>query len=153
MRIVRWRLVTSRKPGAFISHAAIARLRWPRSESPPQETWYNWRAAMATPTRQIRRVTLPLDKLVEFIDRQTTLLTNTRLHNAQTDIRSKRVVLYIESDTDHPVPLDLILDWDEIFGTIPCAVCGQLTPVERIVTCTECSSKLLALKDEPSLSL
>ena len=81
-----------------------------------------------------------MERLVQFLDRQSDLLNRPRLHTAQADVRHKKLVLYIESDTSHPVPMDLPLNWDEIFGVIPCQVCGQATPVEDITVCKRCGA-------------
>lgn len=100
--------------------------------------------------RQIRRLKVPLQKLVDYLDRQTGLLTNTRLHTAQADARQKVLIIYVESDSDHPVSLDLDLDWEEIFGTIPCLSCGKMTHVEHITVCSNCARPKLPVDHSDS---
>ena len=90
--------------------------------------------------RQIRRVEMPLGMLVAFLDRQSDLLNSPRLHTAQADARHGKLILYIESTSSHPVPMDLDLNWEEIFGTIPCASCGTPTTVENITVCKNCAT-------------
>ncbi len=90
--------------------------------------------------RQVRRVLMPSAKLMEFLSRRAPQeFVEARLLEMNADVRTGRVILHIETKTDelldensHPRPLDHELDWDEIFGVIPCEVCGEPTPVEEI---------------------
>ena len=94
---------------------------------------------------------MPLEALVQFLDRKTDMISRPRLHTAIADVRHKVLVLFIESDTAHPVSMNLELDWNEIFGVIPCEVCGKDTPVESITVCRTCgASHPAAKKDDTS---
>lgn len=99
---------------------------------------------MPPPTRQLRKVVLPLTKLIEYLDRRTNELTNAKLHHANYDQDSGRMFLYIESEHGKPVPADVPMNWDEIFGTIPCEVSGERTFVDDITVSRAAADKLQA---------
>jgi hypothetical protein len=90
--------------------------------------------------RQVRRVILPTQKLFSFLCRRAPAeFVRAKLLELHSDVRTNQLILHIETQTDvvmdeagHPVPLDHTLDWDEVFGIIPCEVSGEPTPVEDI---------------------
>jgi hypothetical protein len=90
--------------------------------------------------KQVRRVVMPSAKLMEFLGRRAPQeFVQAKLLELHSDVRTGQVILHIDTKTDqvmddagHPVPLDHELNWDEIFGIIPCAASGEMTPVENI---------------------
>jgi hypothetical protein len=78
--------------------------------------------------------------LTEYLVRTSPeALPQARLLEIHSDVRTRRVILHLETKTDqvkdeagHPVPLDHAVNWDEVFGVIPCEASGEMTPVEDI---------------------
>jgi hypothetical protein len=90
--------------------------------------------------RQARRVVLPVAMLTEYLVRTAPeALPQARLLEIHSDVRTRCVILHLETKTDqvrdeagHPVPLDHAVNWDEVFGVIPCEASGEMTQVEDI---------------------
>lgn len=88
---------------------------------------------------------MPLQLLIEYIDRRTHELTDAIIHDVKADDRTKRLYLHIETKTDengHMLPFDFDLDWNEIFGVIPCEVSGEAYPVEEITVSRAAAQKM-----------
>jgi len=75
---------------------------------------------------------MPIQSLIEYLDRRTHELTKARIHHANVDTHGKMFYLYVESEHDKPVPVDLSLDWKEIFGDVVCEITGEPTFVDDI---------------------
>lgn len=114
--------------------------------------------------RQIRRVVMPLQLLVEYIDRRTRELTDARVHHAQVDEAGRILYLYIETAVGEPKPVDIDMDWNDMLGLSSCDVCGKPCPVENLTICKDalpvvqaalergefrCPNRMKALPDPP----
>lgn len=90
--------------------------------------------------RQQRRCRLPIGKLVDYIDRRTKELRGAIIHHVNADHNS--LYLYLDSLTGDPVPLEFNIDWEAIFGDVPCAVTGKKTFVDDVVVSKEGKQRL-----------
>lgn len=86
--------------------------------------------------RQLRRVEVPLAMLVQYIDRRTEELADAKIHHAQVDDSGHKLFLYIETAVEAPLQQTIKLDWQQIFGIIPCEGCARPCPVEDITVCS-----------------
>lgn len=97
---------------------------------------------------------MPVQKLVEFLDRKTDQLTNARIHHAAVEPKGPRMFLYIETEDPRPEnTLDIKLDWNEIFGDVPCAVTGIPTFVDQITVSQAAADALQARIDQLEAAL
>jgi hypothetical protein len=90
--------------------------------------------------KQARRVILPVDLLLQYLQRIAPQeFPNVLMREIHADVRTKQCILHLETNTDqvldsagHPVPMTRQVDWNKVFGKVPCEASGETTPVEEL---------------------
>jgi hypothetical protein len=94
--------------------------------------------------RQIRRVILPTQVVIDYLNRHyKDHIQNGRLHRCHADPHTGQIFLHVEHDGSDPAQLVLDVDWNQVFGIVPCAHCGVTTGVENLTVCETCRKEKL----------